>query len=208
MSYWVNDWNLANIRESDGHALLGIFQQVETYLRQQTPGLQGLSDDGYLFALACAVAFDLVPYGSSAGPASKLRDLLRMPMMACNSYCLLATRLFRKARPQADVDVHMAGWDEYDPSHPKAVGNHAQLFVEGVGIPLLLDPTVPLAAHARYDDVKQGKKVPSGSTKLLGQRFDKIPGFGGKVTSALENGSFAYAKVLYYQPESEFAPPE
>jgi hypothetical protein len=168
----------------------------------------GLSEDGYLLLFACAIAFDLAPYGNSEPGPSKLRDLLRAPLLHCASYCVLATRLFRKARPKAAVDIRMAGWDEEDPHHPMVVGNHAQLFVEKVGVPLLLDPTVPLVAHTNYLDLKAGKPVGQVLVKVFGQRFDKIPEFRERVTSAVVGGKFKHAKVLYYQTETEFAPPE
>jgi hypothetical protein len=150
---YINEINLQRIRNDPS-----FFKELwdTTYSVRESLGFDlgkeflVLNDHGYLAAFACVTAYDLTSYGNEPriGPDYTLKELLAAPHLACDLYCIVTALLFRRVRPKSPERFWMAGWDH------GAVGNHAQLFVEGVGLPLMLDPTIGAVAIADYNDVK------------------------------------------------------
>jgi hypothetical protein len=125
-----------------------------------------------------------------------------VPKLVCNEYCFLAYDLFRQWNPkQSDTSgttVVMAGWDR------GVVGNHAQLLVTGVGVPMLLDPTTGLIAITSYLSLRRGVGIPAGRIVDLSVRVEtsaylqlSLSRGRARVRSALNQGLYPRSVSLY-----------
>ena len=80
------------------------------------------------------------------------------------------------------MKIYEAGWNDAAGT-PSPVGNHAQLFVTGVGVPLLLDPTVGIIARADFPTIENGIAVPSARMIRPSTRIDYDPYLPGTQAS-------------------------
>lgn len=121
------------------------------------PQFRGITEGGAALAFAGVVAYELKAYRSttdSSNPAPTSRnmvDLMAVPRLVCDEYVSLATQLFYLAYPQSDsspIKIYAVGWRRDSP-----VGNHAEFFVTGGGVPLLVDPDLGLIARTTLHDL-------------------------------------------------------
>jgi hypothetical protein len=124
-------------------------------------GFTGMTDEGFVAAFACMAAYQLKPYRATGdpcgGPADySLAGLMAAPKLMCQEYCFLTARLFGTLPPNArpGATFRLIGWDK------GSLNDHGQVFVTGVGVPLMLDPTIGLVARADLREVCAGLKVP------------------------------------------------
>lgn len=195
---YVSQANLDLIRlqpEKLGYVYSLVASQIRVDLG---PDFSTMNDDGFIAAFACQVAYDMKPYGTST--ATTLKALLAEPVLDCDNYARLAHQLFRVARPLSALRWFMVGWDY------GAVGNHAQVCVNGAGLPLLLDPTVgyvvrTAAGIPAWDAVMKGIPVAAGSLKMLPNARPVDPNiidFRQSVLNALLSGDYNPSDLLYF----------
>jgi hypothetical protein len=184
MSYIVEP-NLRKIREDPNFFTKlwdGKYDVPKEIRRDLGETFECLTDEGFLAAFAGVTAYDLTPYGAPPHIPKKfssLKEILALPINTCDIYCVVAALLFRQARPTSKVRLCMAGWIG------GALINHAQLFVEGVGAPLLIDPTIKAVAIASYEQVKAGNPI---SEKYFHQfSYKAKEGFGSDVRPRIRN---------------------
>jgi hypothetical protein len=121
-----------------------------------------LTDEGKMAVFATIVAYQMKPYGFNATLVNMDHDatlarLLAAPQMACDRYCYFAMMLYERGRKDAGLQPltwNMVGFDVNS-----AIGNHAQLFVLGGGLPLMLDPTFGLVARTELNYLMNGNAL-------------------------------------------------
>jgi hypothetical protein len=135
-----------------------------------------------VFAMALAHRF--APYG----PASSVRlaDLLRYDVLDCDNYIALAFHLYRRAGGRAPVQF--VGWEG------GRVGNHAQMWVEG----MLLDPTLGIATPLPLRRLLAG-----GHAERFADLSSQppVPGYRERVVGALREGAYRRRDLLYWADE-------
>ena len=91
------------------------------------------------------------------------------------------------------VEVAFVGWDG------GAIGNHQMLFARNgsSGVPLLLDPTVGLAARATFDQIASGCPI-SRQVLLAINPKDELSGSRAHLAAAHGEGAFRPSDLLYY----------
>lgn len=94
--------------------------------------------------LAMALAHRFAPYGPAMG--ATYQELAFLPYQQCSSYMMLADFIYEAMGGNMERDL-LQGWDG------GAVGNHAQLWVDGV----MLDPTVGIAAQIKLNELRRGQ---------------------------------------------------
>lgn len=151
-----------------------------------------LNDDDLYAIFVSLVAYEMAPYGPSAG--SDLDDLLQQPYLNCRTYALLASYFFLLNQPVVNkIAFSVVGWDG------GAVGNHAQIFVtdRGSGQSLLLDPTIALVAFTGFYEVTHAYPLAPDNIVDLSSRTE-LEQFRSRVVSALEDGSYQFSDLIYY----------
>lgn len=165
----------------------------------------GLTREGYAAAFCCLVSYQLRPYRETDDPAGRplsldLSALIATPKLVCNEYGHLTGHLFATfpAAFRAKAALHLIGWDK------GPFGNHAQVFVRNVGVPLLLDPTIGVVARADLEGLRAGQPVPDAEIRRsvhqhrYGQRLDEqMNAFADRVTAALRDGTYPACELLY-----------
>jgi hypothetical protein len=210
---FIAEQDIELIREQPDQFLVIYQKYASRFNSLFGPAFQGLTREGSIAAFACLVAYQLAPcraFGDPSPPPEglALSQLLVAPLLVCSEYCELATLLFREACPEATQDgikLYQAGWNDWvGASSP--VGNHAQLFVTGVGVPLLLDPTIGLIARADLPTIENGTPVPSAWMIRPSARIGYDPYVSGRSSSyyrgspqdlALRHGSSARGSTSY-----------
>ncbi|HVO29417.1 MAG TPA: hypothetical protein VMV18_01720, partial [bacterium] len=157
----------ADIRaiKDDYHAAAALFPLYRGKLQAELgPAFAGISDEGLALAFAVDVAYEAMPYRSDGSdwdpplsrdsPADMLADGTGL---LCDEYVTLAIELFYAIDPQdasSTVRITPIGWRTDSP-----LGNHAEAFVTGAGVPMLLDPTWGLVARGDLDTLFLGGQV-------------------------------------------------
>ncbi len=108
--------------------------------------------------LAMALAHRFAPYGPASG--STYEVLAHQPTLECSGYMMVTDYIYLAMGGGVKRDV-LQGWDG------GAVGNHAQLWVDGV----LLDPTVGIAAKIKLNSLRQGHPT----DRLLDLHHFRVP---------------------------------
>lgn len=182
--------------QSDPNQIVNVYGNTRAqFLKDLGPNFAFLSDDHIKFLFCGVVAYDLKPYGG--GTATDFAGILASPTLQCQQYALLTVYLFRVLCPNPPANgfqIVNVGWNG------GAVGNHAQLFIEGTSN-ILVDPTYGLAAAGvGYNWITSGKPVP-------GSYIADFRGYKGStpvassaqaVRDALVNGSYKPSDALYY----------
>ena len=154
-----------------------------------------LNDMGKKIAFASIVAYKLKPYGTPTTPPLKMnKDLqknLLSQYLSCASYVRLTYELYQLIHPITPIKIFFVGWNG------GSVGNHAQIFTQYTGIPLLLDPTIGLIARSTFDQVASGKKISIHEIKSFYSRTD-INAFNEKVINSLLAGEYKPSDLLYF----------
>lgn len=163
-----------------------------TFINELGPAFANLNEDGRKLAWASVMAYELKPYGGSM--AFSFKDLIAASVLDCDNYVFLTWHLFRTMKPLSPIGVRMVGWNG------GAVGNHAQIFTEGTGVPLLLDPTIGLVAVASFDQVAKGQPVTA--FKEFYWRTE-LATFRANVVAALTGGLYKPSDLLYWFPEPD-----
>lgn len=150
------------------------------------PAFNQLNEDGLKLAWASVIAYELKPYRGSS--ATSLDELLAEDGLDCDNYAILTWRLFQLLAPNSPVKLKVIGWDG------GAVGNHAQIFSEGTGAPLLLDPTIGLVAIGSFDQVVKGDPV---TVLMEFYHREELADFRSLVMMALAVGLYKQSDLLY-----------
>lgn len=178
--------------ERTPHAIADLYQRHRSALIKDLGAqFKALNEDGLAAVFSMLIAHQVAPLGPSENKFT-LRELLDEPALDCDAYALLAARFFSILRPKSSAKIRMVGWNG------GVIGNHAQLLTEGTGMPLLLDPTVGLAAEATFDQVMQGDAVGAIRTWTVREETSDLAGFRKTVVEALEKGRYKPSDLLYY----------
>jgi hypothetical protein len=201
----LNQVDLLWIRQHPEHFPL-MFQAYDKLLRESLgKGFRGLNDEGYAAVFACLVAYQLKPYRAMGDPSPKppndtLEGLMRTEKLVCDEYCLFAAQLYKTfpASYRSRVTMKMVGWNG------GYFGNHAQLLVEGTGVPLLLDPTIGMVARTDYKHLRAGDRLPR--SEMWATPFQhsypavlaaEMRTFAQKVETAVLTGLYPLSTQLY-----------
>lgn len=174
------------------HSISDLYQRHRSALIEDLGDqFKELNEDGLAAVFSMLVAHQVAPLGPSENKFT-LRELLDEPVLDCDAYALLAARFFAILRPESSAKIRMVGWNG------GVIGNHAQLLTEGTGMPLLLDPTVGLAAVATFDQILQGDAVDTIRTWTVREETADLAGFRKTVVEALEKGRYKPSDLLYF----------
>jgi hypothetical protein len=194
MSY-LSSSTLAAI-QSDPNQIVNVYGNTRTqFLKDLGPNFAWLSDNHIKLLFCGVVAFDMKPYGN--GTATDFAGILASPTLQCQQYALLTCYLFQVLCPNPPAtgfQIVNVGWNG------GAVGNHAQISVEG-GSNIFVDPTYGLfAAGVGYDWITSGRPVPSTYIADFRQYKSNSPvaSSAAAVYSALVNGSYKPSDAMYY----------
>jgi hypothetical protein len=183
----------------------------------------GMCDDGWLAAYAAFTAYDLAEYGCPGKSYQyfPLEDMIKWTKMACNDYCEITRRLFRRVRPKSDAKIRWVGWAGKDnegkiqegivpPTSLSPFGNHAQLLItfDKRKVGLLLDPTIGAVAMVDFPRFLDGD--PALFYKRVGGWRDGDKNgpacavLAAAVESALVDGhQLQRSQLLYYNDENQ-----
>ncbi len=207
--YFIAPWDLREINHPDTFG--DLFQRYAPLIRKALgPTFATLTDEGVALVLATEVAYEHASYRGDHDPQGvfpapnslDVNSLLAVPKLVCNEYCYLAYGLFRKWLPaQGDTSgtkIALVGWND------GVVGNHAQLAVTGVGVPLLLDPTSGLIAITNLGSLQRGVAVPASDIADLSVRVEatafmehSLSTGRARIHLALEAGLYKESVSLY-----------
>lgn len=202
---WVRREHLDLIRQDPNQfgAIYNLYaDRLKTHLGSQ---FDGLTQDGLILVFANIVAYELASYRAfgdpTPGPASlTLNDLLASSKYVCNEYCFLTVLLYRKAVPYVPGSPVLI---DYVGFNGGAVGNHTQLFISGVGVPLLLDPTIGLTARTDLADLENQVPVAASRIRELTYRAEQgtlgpvLDRFRNAVRAALQNAGYRYTDRIF-----------
>ena len=136
-----------------------------------------------------ALAHRFAPYGPASG--STYEKLAFEPTLECSGYMMVTDFVYEAMGGSMSRD-RLQGWDG------GAVGNHAELWVDGV----LLDPTVGIAAQIKLNRLRRGH----GTSRILdlhhfrvavGQVAPPARDFEDVVRRAVRRGSYRPEDELY-----------
>jgi hypothetical protein len=174
-------------------------------VRELGGSFAGLSDEGRMAAFAALVTYEMKPYGFSdvlvdTNQDATLQRLLAEPDLACGRLCFMAMLLYERGR--TEMGLQPLDWNMVGFVVESATGNHAQLFVEADGIPLLLDPTFGLVARTELDDLLAGTPLATVNVKEPAYRVEADPYLRNQIYTrnivpirlALWNGGYPHPK--------------
>lgn len=161
------------------------------FLNALGPEFGALSEDAKKMMFASIVSYQIAPLGPSENKFT-MKDLLAEPGLDCDAYALLAAQLFQEWVPNSPLKIRMVGWND------GAVGNHAQLIVEGKGESLLLDPTVGLVAIASFNQILRGETITAVKSWKVRDESADLVGFRATVEKALRKGEYRPTDLLYF----------
>ena len=136
-----------------------------------------------------ALAHRFAPYGPASG--STYEKLAFEPTLECSGYMMVTDFIYEAMGGNTSRD-RLQGWDG------GAVGNHAELWIDGV----MLDPTVGLTAQIKLARLRQGQptkrildlhryRVAVGQVQPPARDFEDV------VRRALRQGLFRPEDELY-----------
>jgi hypothetical protein len=139
--------------------------------------------------LAMALAHRFAPYGPASG--STYEDLAFLPHLECSGKMMVTDFIYKAMGGDMRHDV-LQGWDG------GAVGNHAQLWVDGI----MLDPTVAIAAQVKLNKLRQGQPTERildlrHFRVAVGQEPPPASDFNDVVRRAVRNGLYRPEDELY-----------
>lgn len=163
----------------------------------------GINTAGKQAVFATIVAYELSGYRSVRDPGSRplnltLPELLNTSRLVCSEYNLVVSQLLYTNN--INLQIIELGWTG------GFVGNHAQLFVIGGGIPLILDPTNGIVANTTFDNLVNSigtSKVLSISNRIDYDIYDPfLPNImktaATKVQNAISQGKYKLSDLIYY----------
>lgn len=146
---------------------------------------KAVNENGWKVIFSSLVAHELKPYGSSVSVT--LDDILNDDVLDCDNYLILTAYLVEILKPTEELKTIYAGWDH------GPIANHAQWFVTGTGVPLLVDPTIAFVAIADLKDVANGRVVAEERIHRFKYKYPIVGWLEGRVYNAVKHG--------YYKPE-------
>jgi hypothetical protein len=197
---------------------------LKTFLNSNNSALwSSLTADGLKLIVATAFAYESASYGGSNASGSSWNLLNNSYvsqsgdyLLSCAQYVSLAIRLYywvyqaAGMPPPAGIKIHTVGW-RADPITPNPVGNHAQFFVTGVGVNMLLDPTANVIAYTKLQNHLNGTLISSNQiVDGVGLRppASSIASFHSTVANSLTSangGHYQGGKFLMYSHLTAFA---
>lgn len=190
---------------------------LSTFLKSNNSSLwSSLTPDGLKLIVATAFAYESAAYGTShaAGSASNLLNNSYVSqngdyLLSCSQYVSLAIRLYywvyqsSGMAPPAGIKIHTVGWRS-DPTTPNPVGNHAQIFVTGVGANMLLDPTANVIANTTLKNHLNGIAISSNqivtgiSLRPISPSISPFPSNVVNSLTSTNGGHYQGGKFLMY----------
>lgn len=135
---------------------------------------------------AMQMAYSSRPYGGSA--ALTARELYAAEALDCDNLNVLASLVYDAL--DGDAPWRFVGF------FGGALGNHSVAILE-TPQPLLIDPTIALAAPASFDELVSGKPL-----QVTGFHWrDEIGFYRRKITSALIQGTTRPSDLMYWFPD-------
>jgi hypothetical protein len=165
---------------------------------------------------ATVLAAEFATYRSAVDPDGTfpaaatwtLPDLSAIPKLVCVEYCALATQLFRAYHPDDPADtisIRFLGWDK------GAFGNHAQLLVTGVGLPILLDATSGAIAAVDLATLLAGTPVSADRIRTPSVRVESAASvesdlsfFRNAVLTAISTGLYPESVQLFNRDMDDY----
>jgi hypothetical protein len=210
--FFVAPWDLQEV--NNPNTFQDLFNRYKHLIRSALgPAFSGLNDTGVGFVLATEIAYEHASYRGSNDPQGRfptpnpfsIGSLLAVPKLVCTEYVYLDYYLFRNWDPYRGssdpVQISMVGWNG------GTVGNHSQMLVTGIGLPLLLDPTTGLIAITSLSSLRSGVFVPTWHIADLSVRVETSAYFQAStstgrmhVDNALRKGLYTQSTLLYNTP--------
>ncbi len=175
-----------------------IIELFNHYKRDVPPIFPQLNEEGRKVAFASLLAYQLKPYGASITPHGTLQELLHAKKLSCSQYTHLTYQLYRLLSPNCNIkncaNFNYTGWKWKNGS------DHAQLFIENTGVPLILDPTIGLVGIATLHEVIDGRTIPQKDLKDFYQLNpnDTLKTFHDFILNLLLKGHFKANNLLYF----------
>ena len=129
-----------------------------------------------------------------------LARLMAAPQMACDRYCYFTMMLYERGRKDAGLkplEWNMVGFDTNS-----WVGNHAQLFVTGGGLPLMLDPTFGLVARTEFSYLMNGNALGFSYVREPAYRVEQNPSIASQIYARLSEIRTALFAGKYATPRN------
>jgi hypothetical protein len=199
---YLSSHELDEIQEDPKNFKRVFLAQKRKFISDLGPEFKGITEREAALAFAGVVAYELKAYRSttdSSDPAPRSRnlgDLMAVSRLVCDEYVSLATQLFYLTYPQfnsSPIRINAVGWRRDSP-----VGNHAELFVTGGGVPLLVDPDLGLIARTTLHDVLNHVAVAEHAVFVRTDRpTDAAAPLLLRVRKALTSGAFGANFMIY-----------
>ncbi len=205
----IAPWDLESIRENPA-SIVEIFDRYKkTFRKILGPQFANLNESGLAYAFAATAAYQLASYRGVGDPDGNfkqpipfsLRSLLNVPKLVCNEYIFLANLLFRKMVPVGstnDITPIMIGF------RSEEFGSHTQVFLEGAGQSILIDPTLGMFVPVSASTIEGGTPVSASLIRELSTREETssylqkaLTAFREKVLTAMKKGLYDNAELLY-----------
>jgi len=154
------------------------------------PSFNQVNENGWKVIFATLVSYYLKPYGSSQ--AQTLEELLAEDVLDCDNYLALTCYLTELLQPTEEFHINLVGWKN------GYIGNHAQGFTLGTGVPLLVDPTVAFFAITDFNSLAKGTPVSFSKMFSFHAGRPKLNWMYNNVVNGVRYGYYKPVDLMYY----------
>ncbi len=191
-----NFMNNIPIQELQNHPekILVFFEQYKKHVKPLFPNI---NIEGRKAIFSALITYQIKPYGSSKTPEASLSQLINARKISCAQQTHLTYHFYHLLSPTCKKDCakfYFVGWDWI------GKGDHAQIFLDNTGDPLLLDATLGLAVQTSFDEIAQGQAIPESRIKDF-FRLNQQPilfKFHDFIINLIREGKYKPSNLLYF----------